>query len=173
MNIINIHCGKLPTEKAGSPTSNKILNDVNEICVTMHLVDKGIDSGPLLNMEAIKVKDILDYNIEDIIRVHNDLSIKIFNRFIQNIIDHKEFYVEEQDRNNSIILPRLYTEIHGAIDWNWTGLEIKRFVVAFGHPYPGAFTFYKDKQVKIGYRPVTLSTMSNDVQSFPPKERVY
>jgi len=29
------------------------------------------------------------------------------------------------------------------------------------------------KEVKIDYRPVTLSTMSNDVQSFPPKERVY
>ena len=30
-----------------------------------------------------------------------------------------------------------------------------------------------DKEVKINHRPVTLSTMSNDVQSFPPKERIY
>ena len=29
------------------------------------------------------------------------------------------------------------------------------------------------KEVKIDYRPVTLSTMTNDVQTFPPKERVY
>ena len=29
------------------------------------------------------------------------------------------------------------------------------------------------KKVKIGYRSVTLSTMTNDVQSFPPKERIY
>ena len=34
-------------------------------------------------------------------------------------------------------------------------------------------SWHEDKQVKIGYRPVTLSTMSNDVQSFPPKERIY
>jgi succinate dehydrogenase / fumarate reductase flavoprotein subunit len=34
-------------------------------------------------------------------------------------------------------------------------------------------SWHKDKQVKISYRPVTLSTMSNDVQSFPPKERIY
>jgi len=34
-------------------------------------------------------------------------------------------------------------------------------------------SWHEDKQVKISYRPVTLSTMSNDVQSFPPKERIY
>jgi len=34
-------------------------------------------------------------------------------------------------------------------------------------------SWHNGKEVKIDYRPVTLSTMSNDVQSFPPKERVY
>ncbi len=34
-------------------------------------------------------------------------------------------------------------------------------------------SWHNGKEVKINYRPVTLSTMSNDVQSFPPKERVY
>ena len=29
------------------------------------------------------------------------------------------------------------------------------------------------REVKINYRPVNLSTLSNDVQTFPPKERVY
>ena len=34
-------------------------------------------------------------------------------------------------------------------------------------------SWHNGKEVKINYRPVTLSTMSNDVQSFPPKERIY
>jgi len=34
-------------------------------------------------------------------------------------------------------------------------------------------SWHNGKEVKINYRPVTLSTMSNDVQTFPPKERVY
>ena len=29
------------------------------------------------------------------------------------------------------------------------------------------------REVKINYRPVNLSTLSNDVQTFPPKERIY
>jgi len=34
-------------------------------------------------------------------------------------------------------------------------------------------SWHNGKEVKISYRPVNLSTLTNDVQTFPPKERVY
>ena len=34
-------------------------------------------------------------------------------------------------------------------------------------------SWHNEKKVKINYRPVNLSTLTNDVQTFPPKERVY
>ena len=34
-------------------------------------------------------------------------------------------------------------------------------------------SWHNGKEVKINYRPVNLSTLTNDVQTFPPKERVY
>jgi succinate dehydrogenase / fumarate reductase flavoprotein subunit len=34
-------------------------------------------------------------------------------------------------------------------------------------------SWHNGKEVQINYRPVNLSTMTNDVQTFPPKERVY
>jgi len=34
-------------------------------------------------------------------------------------------------------------------------------------------SWYNGKKIKIDYRPVHLSTLTNDVQTFPPKERVY
>ena len=34
-------------------------------------------------------------------------------------------------------------------------------------------SWHNEKEVKIKYRPVNLSTLTNDVQTFPPKERVY
>ena len=34
-------------------------------------------------------------------------------------------------------------------------------------------SWHNEKEVKINYRPVTLSTLTNDVQTFPPKERIY
>ena len=34
-------------------------------------------------------------------------------------------------------------------------------------------SWFNGKDVKINYRPVNLSTLTNDVQTFPPKERIY
>ena len=34
-------------------------------------------------------------------------------------------------------------------------------------------SWHNEKEVKINYRSVTLSTLTSDVQTFPPKERVY
>ena len=34
-------------------------------------------------------------------------------------------------------------------------------------------SWHNKNGVKIKYRPVNLSTMTNDVQTFPPKERIY
>ena len=34
-------------------------------------------------------------------------------------------------------------------------------------------SWHNGKEVKINYRKVNLSTMTNDVQTFPTKERVY
>ena len=34
-------------------------------------------------------------------------------------------------------------------------------------------SWHTKQEVKINYRPVNLSTLTNDVQTFPPKERIY
>ena len=34
-------------------------------------------------------------------------------------------------------------------------------------------SWHNDREVKINYRKVNLSTLTNEVQTFPPKERVY
>jgi succinate dehydrogenase / fumarate reductase flavoprotein subunit len=34
-------------------------------------------------------------------------------------------------------------------------------------------SWHNGKEIKINYRPVNLSTLTNDVQTFPPKERIY
>ena len=34
-------------------------------------------------------------------------------------------------------------------------------------------SWHNDREVKINYRNVNLSTLTSDVQTFPPKERVY
>ena len=72
--VYNIHHGILPFERSGSPPSDKILNNIQTIGVTLHKVDEGIDSGPVL---IIKTKEITDktLTIPELNKIHHQLSM--------------------------------------------------------------------------------------------------
>jgi hypothetical protein len=53
-------------------------------------------------------------------------------------------------------LPRLNTDIHGWIDWSWTGDEIYAFCKAFSAPYAGAKTMTSDGNHEVILTPVML-----------------
>jgi hypothetical protein len=48
MGIINLHAGKLPQYRGGSPLNWQIINGESIIGVTIHQIDSGIDTGPIL-----------------------------------------------------------------------------------------------------------------------------
>ena len=43
----------------------------------------------------------------------------------------------------------MHTENNAAIDWSWPVNDIERFIRAFGHPYPGAFTYVNNDRINI------------------------
>lgn len=48
LGIINLHAGRLPQYRGGSPLNWQIINGESLIGVTIHQVDGGIDTGPIL-----------------------------------------------------------------------------------------------------------------------------
>ena len=148
-NTFNVHHGILPFERSGSPPSDKILNNISEIGVTLHKVDPGIDSGPIILTKSTKNNENKILCVDDLVNIHLKLSIKILKEFLRIIINNHSIEINLQNENQSVTLPRMYSEIHGAIDWSWTAIEIERFIRAFGYPYPGAFTYYKRKKIII------------------------
>lgn len=147
-NVINIHQGNLPFERGGTPASHRILNDVKEAGVTIHLITEGIDAGPMLYRETKNIK-VSKPTQDDMNAVNMSLSIKALHQFLDDLEYGKEMKESFQDNEAAIYLPQLYTELNGAIDWSWTADEIERFVRTFGPPFPGAFTFYNNKKISI------------------------
>ena len=43
--------------------------------------------------------------------------------------------------------PRINSDIHAYINWEWTASQISQFIMAFGEPYPGAITFINEKRI--------------------------
>ena len=48
-----------------------------------------------------------------------------------------------------LYFPRLYTKENAYIDWRWSGSDIERFCNAFDDPYPGAATFWRNREVRL------------------------
>jgi len=145
--VINIHQGDLPLER-GSAIYQRIMNNFYTIGVTAHLVTPTIDGGNILYRKTKNANS--KYPTIDMINsINMELSSQIFNDFIYDLINRNEIPEYQQDNDQSIFMPQFFTEINGAIDWNWSANEIESFVRAFGPPMPGAFTFYKGKRISI------------------------
>tara|TARA_B100000953_G_scaffold171540_1_gene141386 strand:- start:23 stop:1081 length:1059 start_codon:yes stop_codon:yes gene_type:complete len=144
--VFNIHPAYLPEERGGAIISWRILNNKKYVAATLHQIDEGIDSGPIIIQKKKKL-NIRNPFLEDYILQTNDLYIKLFSIFIQKLGSKLE--LKSQNQKRASYYSRLYTEINGAIDWNWSNVEIESFINAFGSPYPGAFTFLNNKKISI------------------------
>lgn len=146
--LFNIHDSFLPNERGGALNTWRILNDIKSVGNTIHQVDEGIDSGDIAFQEKVELKDEFPFPI-DYDRAQLQCCYKIFDQFIESCVKNKPIVLSPQNNDASIYLPRLYTEINGAIDWDWDAEDVERFIRAFSDPYPGAYTFIKERKVHI------------------------
>lgn len=146
--VFNIHPSLLPEERGAATFTWRILNDQKFITATIHQIDTGIDSGPILFQKKLLIKKRnttpLDY---DILTSH--IYELIFRRFLKLFELEKMLKLKKQDDLKSTYFSRLYTEINGAINFDWSNQEIEKFVRAFSYPYTGAFTFVNKQRISI------------------------
>ena len=147
--VFNIHPSLLPEERGAATFTWRILNDQKFVAATIHQIDEGIDSGPILfqKKKILSKKELvvpLDYDMKTTMVYES-----IFRDFLNKIQKNQKITTIKQNEKNSSYLPRLYTETNGAIDFDWNTEHIERFVRAFSYPYPGAFTFINKQKISI------------------------
>lgn len=146
--VFNYHPSALPQGRGGAPISWQIMNEQKFVASTIHQMDKGIDSGPILfqSKKELKLKrpTLLDYDV-----LISKSCADIFEIFLKKIKSNQKIKLRKQNENNSSYLPRLHTEVNEAINFDWTNEEIEKFVRAFSFPYPGAFTFVRKHKIAI------------------------
>src|SRR5262249_22744685 len=114
-----------------------------------HLVDAGIDTGPILLSEEFiyppacrTPQDHIAHAADQYVRVIGDLldSMKARSR---------AFICTAQPEYLSTYWPRLDTASHGWIDWRWDASLRERFICAFDEPYAGAQTLWNGRTVHL------------------------
>ena len=141
--LFNMHSSNLPEDRGGGGFSWQILQGKKEVFMTLHNVVNKIDDGKILIKKKISSKKDMTSFERQLLYVK--VSTKEFMKNLNNLFDQKKFKGKKQDNNKASYWPRIKTEIHGWIDWNWDGHNIYKFIKAFDKPYQGAHSQIEKK----------------------------
>lgn len=146
--IFNIHDSYLPNERGSALNTWRILNGVNSVGDTIHYLEEGIDSGPIILRKETIIDKETSYPIDYLLAEVSNCK-ELLTSFIELFLKHDKLPFTDQDHDSSLYFPRQYTELNGLINWDWEISDIEKFVRAFSYPYPGAFSFYRSKKIHI------------------------
>lgn len=139
-NLINFHDSRLPYDAGGGDFTWKILREDRIDNQLVHLIDSGIDSGPILDSVASIVPSYCK-TPKDYEKYKSIKFVEFYNQFIKKLVLSKSFKLQYQPKNIGRYNPRLNTKINGFINWDMESYEIYNFINAFDDPFPGASTF--------------------------------
>lgn len=145
LKTINCHAGKLPYYRGRNVLNWVLINDEKEFGITVHYVDKGIDTGDIILQRTYKITDedtyatLLErayegcadilYDAVKLIQCGNMQSVR------QEMIDKIGLYCGMRVEGDEIL------------DWHQTSREIFNFVRALCIPGPRALSFIRDEPV--------------------------
>jgi len=135
LGAINLHAGRLPQYRGGSPLNWQMINGEATAGLSVLFVGEGIDDGPVLREATIPIA--ATDTIADLHEKANRLFPKMVLRAIADI-EAGAPRPKPQDEAAAAYWHQR-SDADGAIDWRaWPAARVERFVRALTRPYPGA-----------------------------------
>ena len=141
---INIHASRLPRYRGAAPVAAAILAGDEFTAISLMLMEKGLDTGPVLAQAQIPISpsDTTGSLTAKLSRIAAPLLLEILPRWLRG-----ELTPRPQNDAEAIFCAPIAKE-EGEIDWNQPAVELWRRVRAF-QPWPGCYTRWQGKQLKI------------------------
>ena len=141
---VNLHASLLPKYRGAAPVNHAILNGETETGLTTFLIQKKVDTGDLLLQQTLPIDNSVTTGevLSKLSFLGADLVIKTLDALAQNKIKPIK-----QDGDKATFAPKISVQ-DCKINWSNPALMIHNQIRAFS-PKPGAFTFYKNKRVKL------------------------
>lgn len=148
-NLINAHGTRLPMDRGGGGFSWRIMRGDRIGNLLLHMIDDGVDTGPIVQTEEYIIPAHLR-TPEEITADYRSRLRRFILGFLGEVIAGKKACpLKIQPEYLSAYYPRLLTNKHGFIDWSWPPHELERFILAFDDPYNGASSFWNEQRVHI------------------------
>ena len=141
---INIHPSLLPRFRGASPVAAAILAGDEFTGVSIMLMEKGLDTGPILARAQIPISP------QDTTGSLTAKLSQIAARLLQEVLvrwTRGEITPQSQNEAEATCCSSISKE-EGEIDWHLPAIDIWRRVRAF-QPWPGCYTRWRGRQLKI------------------------
>ena len=141
---INIHASQLPRFRGAAPVAAAILAGDEFTAISLMLMEKGLDTGPVLAQAQIPISplDTTGSLTAKLSRIAAPFLLEILPRWLRGELTSRP----QNDAEATFCAPIAKEE--GEIDWKQPALELWRRVRAF-QPWPGCYTRWQGKQLKI------------------------
>jgi methionyl-tRNA formyltransferase len=141
---LNIHPSLLPRHRGPSPVAAAILSGEEVTGVTIMLMDKGMDTGPVLAQRQwpLSAEDTTETLTDRLAEAGAELLMETLPSWLAGRITP-----QAQD-DGKATYSRVITKEDGRIDWRRSALELWRMVRAL-QPWPGCYTMWERKLFKI------------------------
>ncbi len=149
--ILNLHAGKIPQYRGGSPLNWQIINNEKYFGLSILKVEKGIDTGPIYLQKKYLLKS--KFTIKDLHKKANIEFSHMINYVLLNINKIKPL---NQKKSNSKYWKQR-NDLDGKIDFNnFTGFKIHRLNRALQDPYPHVWCL-NNKNIKVRFQKLSLT----------------
>lgn len=140
---VNLHPSLLPRHRGPAPIQGAILAGDEYVGVSIILMEKGVDSGPILSQRivAIEPQDTTESLTKKLAQVGAQLLEETLPLWLSGSI------IPGPQQGDATYTGLLSKEA-GEIDWHLPAPEIWQRVRAF-HPWPGSYTRWRGKVLKV------------------------
>jgi methionyl-tRNA formyltransferase len=141
---LNIHASLLPKYRGAAPIQRAIMEGEKETGVTIMFMDTGLDTGDILLSETVPIHlDDTAQSLHDrLANAGGPLLLKTLQGFEENSLTP----IPQDDRMASYA--QMLEKENGHINWRLSADQLVNLIRGTT-PWPGAFTFYQDRRIKI------------------------
>ncbi len=144
LGCLNVHPSLLPRHRGASPVASAILSGDEVTGVTIMLLDKGMDTGPMLAQVKVPIaeNDTTGTLTTELSRIGAQLLIPTL------LLWSEERLTPEIQNESKATYSQPISKDSGRIDWTLPAGDLWRRVRAY-NPWPGSFTTWQGRSLKI------------------------
>lgn len=151
---LNVHASLLPKLRGASPVQSAILEGLHETGVTIMVMDEGMDTGPVLAKEVLKIEEeeTTQTLSKKLAEQGADLLIKTLES-LKDITSREELNTRATTQDHEqATYTKIITKEDGKIAWqNQNAIQIERMVRAY-QGWPGVYATVGELLTTLGYR---------------------